>query len=195
MSNGHHRPRGRPGQHSTQPTGTSNPRSPQPQGSGVDGWPRNIAWSEFPEVDSGEGDELAQIKPDILLPEGRINVVHEGATVRLEATFRARLVITRSLSWVVRGSQTNVLLHHEQGHYDIAGLDARACVRDLRALRASNARDLQQLVTSTLSNHQAHLDRLEAQYDTDTHNGRNQSEQTRWDGLISAAMTNGTDLP
>lgn len=161
----------------------------------MDGWPRNIAWSEFPEVDSGEGDELAQIKPDILLPEGRVNVVHEGATVRLEATFRARLVITRSLSWVVRGSQTNVLLHHEQGHYDIAGLDARACVRDLRALRASNARDLQQLVTSTLSNHQAHLDRLEAQYDTDTHNGRNQSEQTRWDGLISAAMTNGTDLP
>jgi uncharacterized protein DUF922 len=161
----------------------------------VDGWPRNIAWSEFRDVDSGEGDEMAQIKPDILLPEGRINVVHEGATVRLEASFRARLVITRSQSWVVRGQQSNALLHHEQGHYDIAGLEARACVRELRALRASNANDLQQQVTATLSNHQARLDRLEAQYDTDTRNGRNQNEQDRWDRLISAAMSNGSDLP
>jgi hypothetical protein len=35
------------------------------------------------------------------------------------------MVVDRANSWVVEGYQSDSLLRHEQGHYDIMALDAR----------------------------------------------------------------------
>ncbi len=199
MSNGHARghSRGRVPQRTTQSTGTPVPTPPAPLTSGVTGWPRSIAWSEFPEVASAQGDESAQIKADTLLPEGPLNVVHEGGTVRLPTAITARVVLTRDESWVVRGQQTPALLNHEQGHFDINGLEARSFVRELRALRAPNSSQLQQQVLIALTRRRNRAQRLQDKYDSvgETHNGRDQAAQTRWDTLIRTTIANGGDLP
>jgi hypothetical protein len=199
MSNGGHgrgHSRGRTPQRTSQPTGTPAPTAPPPLTSGVAGWPRNIAWSEFPEVGSASGDELAQIKTDVILPS-RLSVVHEGGTVRLPTAIEVHLQVTREESWVVRGSQSDALLHHEQGHYDIAGLEARSFVRQLLAIRARDAQDLQTQVTAALTSRRNRSQRLQDKYDarTETDHGRNQAGQTRWDALIRTTVTNGGDLP
>lgn len=146
----------------------------------LSGWPRAIAWREFTEVDArppGEHED-AQIHAEAILDDN-VTVCRDGSRLRL-GTFGVRLQVTTESSWVVRESKTDALLAHEQGHFDITGLDARRLMNDLAALRAANAEELQRLVTERIERSRTEAQAMSDRYDTETDHGRNADIQRRW---------------
>lgn len=160
------------------------------------GWPRAIAWTEFRDLaERPEGEhENAQIKAEGIQPP-RAEVAREDGRLRL-AAYEVRVVVNRELSWVVTGTKTDVLLDHEQGHFDIQGLTTRDMVAALAALRADNADDLQNEVSRIIAQAQTDGQAMSDLYDSEaeTDHGRDQVRQARWNEAIRAARDGGTAL-
>lgn len=155
------------------------------------GWPRTITWREFGEVAQRPdgGDEDAQIHSEALL-DPEVSICSDSGRLRL-GTFTVRLQVTTEDSWVVRGTATDELLSHEQGHYDLQGLDARALMNRMAALRAENAEDLQRQVTEQIEASRTTAQALSDRYDEETDHGRNAEMQRRWDSAIRDAIRSG----
>jgi hypothetical protein len=68
-------------------------------------------------------------------------LIRQGVGATINPHFRIQVSLSRDPApgdtgtWVVIGSETNNLLKHEQGHYDLAGLAAREYARELLMLR------------------------------------------------------------
>ncbi len=158
------------------------------------GWPRQIAWSEFTDVATrpdGETED-AQVASDTQMPS-RHQIVQDQGQLKL-APFTARLVVTRSNSWVVTSKKSDVLLAHEQGHYDITGLIARDMIADIGRAHAGSAADLQQQVTSIQQTAQSLATQLTNQYDTETNHGLKTDRQQKWEAHLAALKQNGSRL-
>lgn len=160
----------------------------------LSGWPREISWSEFREVQSrptGENED-ATISTNLQQPE-QVNVARSSGRFRLDS-YEAVLSVVESESWVVTSAKSDELLAHEQGHYDITGLVARDMIRDLRALRAASTAALQRDVQAIIRRADALADRLTALYDQQTNHGRDRARQARWDQLLRTSIQNSTRL-
>ncbi len=166
-------------------------------------WPRSLAWSEFTEIGtrpSGE-DEDAQVSISTDLPTSGIRVLREGSGVRIDE-IEVPLVVQPTETWVVRGTKTDDLLSHEQGHFDMAGLVAWELYRRIMATRAPNAAELKRQIDAHVARARTKLHGLSGSatevgtYDTETEHGRNGGEQRRWKELIRDCMThNNRALP
>jgi len=180
--------------------GTTHPRpvgsthTPTNTAPTVSGWPRQIAWSEFREVTSAPdgATEAAQIDSEVQL--GQHRVARDQGQLRLAPPIQATLSVKRSNSWVVTSQKSADLLAHEQGHYDITGLNARDLVGDLDRIRAASARDLQQQVTQTMNAAQALASKLTTDYDTDTNHGLKTDRQQKWQTHLAALKQSGGRL-
>ena len=152
------------------------------------GWPRNIGWREFREVAERPdgGDEDAQVHSEAIL-DPEVSICSEGGRLRL-GTFTVRIQVTSDDSWVVRGAQSDSLLSHEQGHYDLQGLDARALMNRLAALRAGDAEELPRLVTEQIEASRSGSQTLSDLYDEETDHGREVERQQRWKSAIREAI-------
>jgi hypothetical protein len=99
-------------------------------------------------------------------------------------------------SWVFQRSQQfqNDLLSHEQGHYEIAMLNAKDFFFELQRIQASSfasakaGRAAIQNLQATLGSAQAIHDK----YDLDTGSGLNPTKQAAWDAALSAARVTFT---
>jgi len=159
------------------------------------GWPRTLSWDDFPEIParpSGE-DEDAQIRAEAMLSGQDIQVCREGEEVRL-GSFQIRLVINEGLTWAVRGQKTEELRHHEQGHFNLAGLMARQLMNAIAALRESAAQDLLTSATALIQEYGEMGQGWSDDYDTDTDHSRVPDAQARWDEAIQSAIDNETDF-
>ena len=89
------------------------------------GWPSSITWEQFEEkAERPEGEtENAFIHAEADLG-ANVSVCREEGRLRL-AAFVVNLRVVEENCWVVRGTKTDDLLSHEQGHFDLAGLNAR----------------------------------------------------------------------
>src|SRR5437764_792825 len=102
--------------------GTTHPRpvgahrTPPPAEPTLVGWPRQVTWSEFREVNVAPDGaaESAQIDSNLQMPSEHRIVTDQGQ-LRLSG-FRATLSVKRSDSWVVKSQKSATLLAHEQGH-------------------------------------------------------------------------------
>jgi hypothetical protein len=162
------------------------------------GWPRSLAWSDFPEVATrpAGATEAAQISTEVVQPD-RVDIARAGGSLRLSSyTVRVRLV--RDECWVVADQKSDALLVHEQGHYDITGLTARDMVAALAGVRASSAADLQQQVTDIIAAAGALASSLTSLYDGSasggTNNGRDAAAQARWNTHLANCRQNNTRL-
>lgn len=152
------------------------------------GWPRAIAWREFNDLDArptGEHED-AQIHSEAILDDG-VSICRDGSHLRL-GSFGVRLQVTADDTWVVRDSRSDALLAHEQGHFDISGIDARQLMNALAALRADNAEELQRLVTERIERSRTESQAMSDRYDTETNHGLNTDVQRRWEAAIRAAI-------
>lgn len=158
------------------------------------GWPRTLAWSEFNERDSRpQGmDENAQIHSEVQLSP-QVSIESDNGKLKL-GSFTVQVVTISEDTWVVKGTKSDALLAHEQGHYDITGLMGRDTMNDLKALRARSSRDLQQKVTALLEKYRDLAKTFTEKYDKETDHGRNTKAQAQWEQKIADAMKNGTRL-
>jgi hypothetical protein len=88
-------------------------------------------------------------------------------------------------------AQTPALLSHEQFHYDVGIVTARALARELMALRAPN---LAALVTAAQNATRLHFTTrarlLQRRYDLDTRHGTNAHFQKIWKDRMTACLAN-----
>lgn len=155
------------------------------------GWPRNIGWREFTEIDSRPADEKedAEIHAEANLGK-EVGICPDGDKIRLGA-FTVKLSVLKENSWVVKGTQADDLLSHEQGHYDLAGLYARKLMRELEAIRADDAPELQELVTAAIEQSRTDSQAISDRYDDETDHGRKADVQRRWKAAIKDAIDTG----
>jgi hypothetical protein len=131
----------------------------------------------------------AQIHPEMRLPPN-IQVVNGNGACRLSA-FTIMVGPVPQDTIVLRSSaQTAGLLRHEQGHYDLLMLVAKAMARDLGAATDSSARALNTQVQTIQQTHNANAQAIDAAYDTQTDHGKDSLQQTSWNQAIATALGN-----
>jgi hypothetical protein len=150
--------------------------------------PPVLTWSLFRRVDSIAGTaEDAHLAAEMSFPEplaieskdGRHRLPSFAIRVAPEPT---RTVVRRSI-----GSPSE-LLRHEQGHYEIVVLVARALAEELEAITASSATELSRRVEERVTEHTARARRLSEAYDRETDRSRDTTAQARWNALIADAL-------
>ena len=86
------------------------------------------------------------------------------------------------------------LKSHEQGHYDLLGLDTRVLMKRLSALRADTGDELQRLVSEEIEASQSRAQALSDLYDAKTGHGLKATEQAAWKAAIQLAIDTGKDF-
>jgi hypothetical protein len=154
--------------------------------------PINLSWSNFQVVDSSpdlSGDEVAQIHPEMRLPPN-IQVANSNGVFRLNAFTIMVAPVPQDTIVLRSAAQTADLLRHEQGHYDLLILVAKALARDLGAATGSSAAALNTQVQTIQQTHNANAQAIDAAYDTQTDHGKDSLQQTSWNQAIAAALGN-----
>jgi hypothetical protein len=152
--------------------------------------PPRLTWSDFQTVESLSGSEDAHIGAEISFPRP-LRMENVAGTYRLPAfTITVAPEPTRTL--VRRSAKGSAeLLRHEQGHYDLVLLAARALARELAPLTASSATELSQRTQDCVAEHTERAARLSQAYDRQTDHGRNAPAQARWSDRIGVARAAG----
>lgn len=157
-----------------------------------------VQWPDFaPQSDRPPGQtEYAQIHPETLISNLRMGRNGRSVTIgRLDITIR----LIRADCWVVVSRKTDELLKHEQGHYDILAIGARAFYNRLMTLSENSVSDLQNYMNDIQRNFNTNVRDVDSRYDTATNHGINTTVQQTWDRQIATAKANpaGTinDLP
>ena len=150
--------------------------------------PPRLTWSLFRSVDSLVDSEDAHIAAEISFPrplrmESFAGAYRLPAFTIIVAPEPARTVVRRE----AQGSAE--LLRHEQGHYDIVVLAARALARELASLSAPSGTELSQRAEDRTAKHTDRAAQLSKEYDRQTDHGRDLTEQRRWSDRIGAALT------
>lgn len=124
-----------------------------------------------------------------------LNYRLEGAgskhdTVTLSG-FVAKLEFDRKLSWVKDGKQTQELLQHEQGHFNIGLICQNEFLRQVNStifLRSGLAAKLQYIFTKVLDQYKA----MSIQYDEETDHSANTEAQNKWNDFINKELKDRT---
>ncbi|MBI2963860.1 MAG: DUF922 domain-containing protein [Deltaproteobacteria bacterium] len=154
--------------------------------------PPRLEWSMFRRVDAmPDPSEDAHIAAEISFPQplrvervdGRYRLPPFTITVALEP---GRTMVRRSLG------RADDLLRHEQGHFDIVLLAARALARELESTSASSGSELTSLVESRVAKHTERAERLSEEYDRQTDRSRDPAAQRWWNERIAAALRDST---
>jgi len=150
--------------------------------------PARLSWSLFRPVAAISGSrEDARIAAEMSFP--RPLRIEKALDVYRLPPFTIRVAPQPDETMVRRGIHpSTALLQHEQGHYDIVVLAARALARELDGLEASSARELSGRAEELVSEHTRRAERLSEEYDRDTEHSHDARAQSRWDDLLAAAM-------
>jgi hypothetical protein len=149
--------------------------------------PPALTWSIFRSVDSLAESEDAHIAAEMSFPRPLRMEIMDGV-YRLPA-FTITVAPEPDRTMVRRSVERSAeLLRHEQGHYDIVVLAARALARDLASITASSASDLSRRVEECVAKHAERAARSSETYDLQTGHGRRLGEQNRWSESIAAAL-------
>jgi hypothetical protein len=159
---------------------------------------RILTWSDFNQQlgQPGGANEYAQIHPDTTFTNLRMGRNGRSVTIAsLDVTIR----LIPSDCWVVVSRKTDELLKHEQGHYDIMAIAARALYNRLLTLSENSTRDLHNYMNDIRENFRTNVRNADSRYDTQTNHGINTTVQQSWDRAIATVKANPngvlTDLP
>jgi hypothetical protein len=150
--------------------------------------PARLTWRNFKAVAViPDSDEEAQIAPETNLP-ARLHPVKVKDKFRLP-DLTITIVLKSSDTIVIRtADKTADLLEHEQGHFDLMILSARAMAADLENIEADSLAELQSAVSDVQSTHGERADAVDKEYDRQTDHSRNAAQQRRWRKLIDEAL-------
>lgn len=155
---------------------------------GVRADPPVLEWSLFRPGESLSSSEDARIAAEMSFPQPLRVERDDSGSYRLPA-FTVRVAPNRSQTLVRRSIRpSSELLRHEQGHYDLVVLAARALARDLDTLRADSPREVARVAEDLVAEHTRRADRISERYDHETSHGRQADAQSGWSATIAAAL-------
>ncbi len=176
---------------SAQPQGAAG--SPGQPGPILSGWPRQLAWSDFRDIQSRPRGEHEDARISMGFRPGRVRVVEEESEHRL-GEMEFAMVLNPAGSWVVATSKTAELLAHEQGHFDIVGLCYRDLTAEARTIRGSSRNRLLLEMRRIMREHDQRAESLTREYETQTEHGRNQANQQAWQRQMATSRQSGLPL-
>jgi len=110
----------------------------------------------------------------------------KGDTIKV-SRFIVKLEFDEKQSWSKPEKQTNILLKHEQGHFDIGLICQREIIKQLNStvfLKADFQNKIQTIFSSILEKY--HL--LGVKYDEETDHSKNQAAQDSWNIFFANAL-------
>ena len=114
------------------------------------------------------------------------NVKMDSDSIRLK-NFEAILELDPQKSWSKQDRQTDALLEHEQGHFNIGKLCLNEMVNQLRTTAfASNnfPGAIKELLNATINKYV----KMEMEYDEETNHSKNKSNQEKWNEYFKSSL-------
>jgi hypothetical protein len=151
-------------------------------------------------IKSGFTVSFGGTRPDVPVMTGSAGAFVLGDNITLRVVFDDKRSWKRIAPLTLKGEQ--LLLDHEQGHYDITALMARDCFIDIMQLKAKtygSEQDGRTEATDIVGDYRTKLEAIQKTYDNDTTHGawvtpsflpeRKESFQTKWEGFIHIAKS------
>ena len=154
---------------------------------------RTLAWTDFTEKDarppSFKMDALTKAKwPHSYDYSQNLN----GKYAVIQKTFKVTVQMDTVSSWVVKDKESDSLLNHEQGHYNITALGARDYMNGALAFEFDTTKELVQALNDLEKSVQSQINSVNTMYDDDpncgTDHGNKADKQTQWDLRIKSQM-------
>lgn len=142
-----------------------------------------LAWSDFTGTVDANSPYWAHTSWRVSYTYRPIGFRHD--TVQLDVQVQPALLA--SACWVRPGRESDGLLQHEQGHYDMALLLAAIFKKQASQLvltRSTYSQQLRELFAGIL----AEIKQLEVQYDTETEHRKNSAAQLAWDRKLELLL-------
>jgi predicted secreted Zn-dependent protease len=148
-----------------------------------------VNWSQFSQLSArpSDKDEDAQISQQVSFSNFNLERKNGKLTIK---DVDVRVSLVDGECWVVSNQMSDALLKHEQGHYDILALSARALYKALVGQGAATATELQQKALRLQASFGAQATTVNDRYDTQTNHSRNTTAQQLWNTRISEAKLN-----
>jgi Bacterial protein of unknown function (DUF922) len=145
---------------------------------------RALTWNDFTGKPEKESPHDANTYWNIDYSFKGVNFIGDTAVF---SGLNIKLELNAKLSWVKKEKETDALLKHEQGHFDIG----RLCVRALQQAYTTNVflrKDLQAKLNSTFSEIMKTYHEMGIQYDKETDHSKNKEAQKRWEDLLAEKL-------
>jgi Bacterial protein of unknown function (DUF922) len=101
--------------------------------------------------------------------------------------FSAKLTLDEKRSWVKPGKQSDPLLKHEQGHFDLGLLCQQEMIKQFSSAvftRANYKEQVQKLFNAVLDKYRL----LGVKYDSETDHSKNQVSQDNWNNFFATEL-------
>jgi len=145
---------------------------------------RPLTWDDFKGTPGTNSSAAAFTVWNITYSLGGISF--KGDTIKI-SKFLVKLEFDEKQSWSKPEKQTDVLLKHEQGHFDLGLICQREMIRQFNNavfLKSDFQNKIQNIFSSILDKY--HL--LGLKYDEETDHSRNQAAQDKWNIFLAAEL-------
>jgi hypothetical protein len=116
-----------------------------------------------------------------------VGVDTEFSYQNLQLKLKIQAVFDKKLSWVKKKDKNDLILSHEQGHFDIAEIFARRL--KIEILNADlNEKNFQKQLSSLINKNTTELGKQQKLYDKETNHHINKIEQKKWDDWIKEEL-------
>jgi hypothetical protein len=156
--------------------------------------PARLTWKNFTRVGSIPG-EPSDAQTDSQMKWPQFKPVQKDGKFRFPSFTITVFAGAKGTMVLKTAKQTRELLDHEQGHYDLMILSARALARELEVTEASSFDEIVTVFEELTSKHQQRAADLGEEYDKQTSHSRDVVQQRRWRSMIdNAAATKASKI-
>lgn len=131
--------------------------------------------------------EAAQIHPEVSFSNFQLTRSKTAVVVK-DVDIKVSLVAVDC--WVIDQQQSDSLLKHEQGHFDICAISARDLYKAILAVSAKSTQDLQVEISKLQLKFAQKAALTDANYDNFTNHGSKADIQLQWDQIIETTKKN-----
>jgi hypothetical protein len=151
-----------------------------------------IIWSESKLTWQNFHGKMRKNEPFDAVTVSAISSQFSGSNNQL--TFDVKAVFLPNDSKKKPKKQSNELLEHEQGHFDITEIFARKLRQTLQNKKFKKYDLIQKEVNKAYNKNNLAWEKMQNQYDKDTDHSKNQTEQKEWNTKIQNTLTELRDF-
>ncbi|MEO6962902.1 MAG: DUF922 domain-containing protein [Puia sp.] len=157
----------------------------------LSGFNHRITWTEFRLIAEKPPGEIENAQISCESSNSHLAPSRHGGIVTI-SQLDIRIYVDIAKSWVVEGQPSDVLLRHEQGHFDILAIGIREFYNGLLSITASSIQDLQSRMNDLQVAKRKKTKNINDRYDSadQTDHGKNAGTQQLWEARINATKLN-----
>ena len=143
-----------------------------------------LTWKDF----SGKPDASSTFNATTSYKfQTRLNNLRFEKDTAILSGYEIDLELDVQNSWVKKGKETDYLLKHEQGHFDIGILMAREILKQVKTARFTKF-NFQNGLNKILNTAAVKYRKMGLDYDKETDHSKNSTAQQKWDDFIEKAL-------